>query len=205
MQQALAPDKMRVAFLLGAGCPLAIRIQDGTTTKPLIPDIQGLTQLIRDALPATDANGTTMASVLRRMEQDGKTSPNIEDIFSYLRTLHEVAGKAGVDGMTQDALAALDKRICELTTAKVNLPLPNADTPYHRLAAWIGGIRRSHPVEVFTPNYDLLTEQALEECRVPYFDGFVGSRRTFFDLAAMEQDILPLRWARLWKLHGSIN
>jgi hypothetical protein len=58
---------------------------------------------------------------------------------------------------------------------------------------------------MFTTNYDLLAEQALEENRVPYFDGFLGSRDTFFDLQAMEQDQLPIRWARLWKIHGSVN
>ncbi len=29
LQQALAPDKMRIAFLLGAGCPVSIRISEG--------------------------------------------------------------------------------------------------------------------------------------------------------------------------------
>lgn len=40
---------------------------------------------------------------------------------------------------------------------------------------------------------------------MPYFDGFAGACKPFFDLRAMEQDVLPPRWARLWKLHGSIN
>src|SRR3546814_16422857 len=35
--------------------------------------------------------------------------------------------------------------------------------------------------------------------------GFVGSSRPFFDQRAIEEDALPLRWTRLWKLHGSIN
>ena len=48
-------------------------------------------------------------------------------------------------------------------------------------------------------------EQALEEYRVPYFDGFAGALRPFFDLRGMEEDKLPSRWARVWKLHGSIN
>jgi SIR2-like domain len=69
----------------------------------------------------------------------------------------------------------------------------------------VNAVRRGNPVEIFTTNYDLLMEQALDECRVPYFDGFAGVRRPFFDLRAMEEDMLPPRWARLWKLHGSIN
>ncbi|MBE0427852.1 MAG: SIR2 family protein [Nitrospirae bacterium] len=61
------------------------------------------------------------------------------------------------------------------------------------------------PIEIFTTNYDLLMEQAFEDLRVPYFDGFAGVRKPFFDLRAMEEDQLPPRWAKLWKLHGSTN
>jgi hypothetical protein len=60
-------------------------------------------------------------------------------------------------------------------------------------------------IELFTTNYDLLLEEALEYYRAPFFDGFVGSRRPFFDLAAIENDQFPTRWMKLWKLHGSIN
>src|SRR5690606_13114180 len=87
---------------------------------------------------------------------------------------------------------------------KVDRSLPDHVTPYIQLAKFIEP-RRTNPVEIFTTNYDLLMEQALEEASVPYFDGFVGSRHPFFDLIAIEQDRIPARWARLWKLHGSIN
>ena len=60
-------------------------------------------------------------------------------------------------------------------------------------------------MELFTTNYDLSLEQALEERLVPYFDGFVGSDSAFLDLDSMSEDDLPPRWARLWKIHGSIN
>jgi hypothetical protein len=50
-----------------------------------------------------------------------------------------------------------------------------------------------------------LLEQALEEQQQPYFDGFVGSDSAFLDLESMIEDDLPPRWARLWKIHGSIN
>lgn len=63
-----------------------------------------------------------------------------------------------------------------------------------------------HPFsEIFTTNYDILIEQALERQQVPYFDGFVGSARPFFDQRAIEDGEIPKRWSRLWKLHGSIN
>jgi hypothetical protein len=88
---------------------------------------------------------------------------------------------------------------------KLNVNLPNQETPYHRLCNWIRSIDRKVAVELFTTNYDLLMEQALEDLEVPYFDGFVGSRRSFFDLQALEDNLIPTHWSRLWKIHGSIN
>src|SRR5690606_25378948 len=75
------------------------------------------------------------------------------------------------------------------------------------LALWIKNASRAHAVEIFTLNYDLLVEQALERNGVPYFDGFFGVHEAFFDGFAIENEanLLPTRWARLWKLHGSIN
>jgi hypothetical protein len=69
----------------------------------------------------------------------------------------------------------------------------------------VGGVQRDSPAEIFTPNYDLLFEQAFEHHSLPHFDGFVGSREPWFDLASIEHDTIPSRWTRLWKLHGSIN
>ena len=48
-------------------------------------------------------------------------------------------------------------------------------------------------------------EQALEDTSIPYFDGFVGSRQSFFDLRSVEDNLIPKHWSRLWKIHGSIN
>jgi hypothetical protein len=107
--------------------------------------------------------------------------------------------------MSAADLRLLDTKICESIATTVGKPLPEHTTSYHRFAAWINHIERINPVELFTPNYDLLLEEALENFNVPFFDGFVGAREPFFDLAAMEQDEVPSRWTRLWKLHGSIN
>lgn len=205
LQQALASDKMRVAFLLGAGCPVSIHVAVGQDTQPLIPDISGLTAKVCSKLHALDKYKDSFGTILKRLTDGGLAKPNIEEILSHIRSLHEVVGGGNIDGMSKATLVEIDTEICKVVTDVVNVTLPTDDTPYHHLAAWIGGIQRAHPVEIFTPNYDLLMEQALEERRVPYFDGFVGSYRTFFDLTSMEQDNLPPRWARLWKVHGSFN
>jgi hypothetical protein len=110
-----------------------------------------------------------------------------------------------VRGLTAENLDILDAKICEIIQQVADKTLPNDETPYHRVASWVDAVQRENPIEVFTTNYDLLMEQAFEDTRVPYFDGFAGVRKPFFDLRAMEEDILPPRWARLWKLHGSVN
>ena len=45
--QCLAPNKMRVGFFIGAGCSLSVEGADG---KPLIPEIAGLTKLVKTYL-----------------------------------------------------------------------------------------------------------------------------------------------------------
>lgn len=201
LQQALAPDKMRIAFLLGAGCPVSVRIPDGAGTKPLIPDIRDLTSLVNTELEQSAKHKENHAKVLNRLAANS----TIEDVLSHIRLLHEVVRDGNIDGLDRPALADLDAEICSITTKVVNVELPSCATPYHRLATWVGGIHRAHPVEIFTPNYDLLVEQAFEACKIPYFDGFIGSRQAFFDLASMENESLPARWGRLWKVHGSVN
>lgn len=207
LQQALAPDKMRIAFLLGAGCPVSIRVPDRQGERPLIPDIRGLTKLVEERLGQKEQFKTSYAKVKARFAGDAgePASPTIEDILSHIRVLQDVVRGGSIDGLDKASLSALDTEICGITTNVVGVDLPESETPYHHLATWIGGIQRAHPIEVFTPNYDLLVEQALETCKVPYFDGFVGSKQAFFDLTSMESDSLPSRWARLWKIHGSVN
>lgn len=204
LQQALAPNKMRIAFLLGAGCPMSIRVTSADGQNgPLIPDIAGLTRLVSESLAGDENLRGHYEVLLARFGANG--NPNIEGILSHLRALLDVVREGHIDGLTQTALQALDTRICEITSTAVGVQLPASDTPYHNLASWVSGIARMHAVEVFTPNYDLLVEQAFESHKVPYFDGFVGANEAFFDLPSIESDVLPSRWARLWKLHGSIN
>jgi hypothetical protein len=205
LQQALSSDKMRIAFLLGAGCPVSIQVSDGSGTKPLIPDIANLTRMVHERLSVSSINKEGYGQVVRRLESGGKANSTIEDILSHIRSLQEVVLSSTIDGLNNAMLSELDTDICKLITEIVKVDLPQTTTPYHQLANWIQGISRIHPIEIFTPNYDLLMEEALEVNRVPYFDGFVGSTHAFFDLPSIETDELPTRWARLWKLHGSVN
>ncbi|MBI5885284.1 MAG: SIR2 family protein [Deltaproteobacteria bacterium] len=203
LQQCLSSDKKPLGLFMGAGCPMAIK-PDGGNGLPLIPDIAGITKVVRNQLSTSEAHKTILETVEGHFKKDDRNDMNVEDMLSHIRALRAVAGKDKVRDLSAEELDKLDKEVCELILKLVDKVLP-IETPYHRIAAWVDAIGRERPVEIFTTNYDLLMEQAFEYRRVPYFDGFAGACKPFFDLRAMEEDMLPPRWARLWKLHGSIN
>jgi hypothetical protein len=178
----------------------------------LIPAVVELTKRVAEGLLALDkAPGATSAfkgnwdSLCKESKPSDGKEPTVEDVLTELRALANRRGSAEVLGMTKEALKELDGKICALITEQMEKPLPEHRCSYNRFASWIGGVYRTSPVEIFTPNYDLLFEQAFEQHPLPHFDGFVGSREPWFDLASIEHDAIPSRWTRLWKLHGSIN
>ncbi len=182
LRQTLSQNKKPLGFFLAAGCPLAVEMP--TYEWPLIPDIAGLTKFVTEELHSkVKKKKSKFDLLLEELIKTGKSNPNIEDILSFVRGLKQVSvGATDVRGLTEIDLAELETSICKQIVEKTNVALPNRETPYHQLAQWIHLIDRGDsPIECFTTNYDLLTEQAFEETGVAYFDGFVGSRQPFFD------------------------
>ncbi|MCP9750123.1 SIR2 family protein [Ferruginibacter sp. HRS2-29] len=204
LRQALSQDKKRIGFFISAGCPLAVDMPTGSW--PLIPAVQELTIKVNLKLKA--ATGTPENKydlLLKEIALANKNIENIEDILTFIRGLKNVSSGGNVRGFTENELELLEKNVCSEIASLLNVSLPDLNTPYHNLASWINSIDREVPVEIFTTNYDLLMEQAFEDNSVPFFDGFVGSRFPFFDLRAIEDNLIPKHWSRLWKIHGSIN
>lgn len=199
LRQSLSQDNESIGFFISAGCPLSVVMPDNK--YPLIPDVAGLTKFINEKLKGNEKYSV----LLTELEKAEKSKENIEDILSFLRSLLLVSKGGDVRGLCEQDLVDLEKDICAAIAEKLNVELPSHETPYHRLCKWIRSIDRKIAVELFTTNYDLLIEQALEDLEIPFFDGFVGSRRSFFDLRAVEDNLIPTHWSRLWKLHGSIN
>lgn len=212
LRQVLQNDKQRIGCFLGAGCPLGIYDATGKTSVVLIPSVIELTKRVAAGLLDSDSAAGSKTTfkvswdlLCGECKPDDGKDPTVEDVLTELRTLANRRGSAEVLGMTKKTLIELDDKICTLITEVMKQSLPTYRSSYNRFASWIGGINRSSPAEIFTPNYDLLFEQAFEQHPLPHFDGFVGSREPWFDLASIEHDAIPSRWTRLWKLHGSIN
>lgn len=196
LRQIIAQGRKRIGLLVGAGAP-AGTFPPGSN-QALIPAVAGLTEMIVAALKET--YGNTLAAVISEIEK-----PNIETILSRVRSLAGVIGKAKVHDLDGDGYRKLSEAICEQIGLIVNKPLFDGPSPYTEFVTWISGTGREHPIEIFTTNYDLLFEQALERAHVPYFDGFTGAHEPFFDPPSVANNDLPARWTRLWKLHGSLG
>jgi hypothetical protein len=197
-KHVLTHSKKKIGILLGAGAPVSINVGDKDNWIPLIPDIIGLTAIVRKCLEDKE---------LFAFDEIVKTiaNSNIELVLSRVRSLAEVIGEAEVHGLNASGYTALSVTICNKIKNVVNKSLPEGENPYSHLISWINGISRDYAVEIFTTNYDLLLEEAMEKARTPYFDGFSGSKTAFFDPSSISSNDMPPRWIRLWKLHGSIN
>lgn len=210
LTQILSQDKNPIGFFISAGCPLSINCGEDGKNIPLIPDMRGLQEHVQKTLTSNDNSNL---SVYDRFIKEYKNinqiveqkSLNLEQILSFIRSLISVAKGGLVRGFEEDELIELEQTICKCIVEKIKVDLPSKNTPYHNLTNWISSIDREQPIEIFTTNYDLLMEQALEDTNIPYFDGFVGSREAFFDLRSLEDNLIPKHWTRLWKIHGSIN
>ena len=211
LREIFANDRTRVGFLVGAGCPFSIpkprapdepKIETGAW-EGLIPNIAGLTDRVRQSL--TVDLPELHDKLTAYLSSQGFANANIEVILSKLRALINIVGDSTVHGLNGEELHNIEYYMCEKIAEAVRVSLPEGSNGYRSLSSWIKGLSRSHSVEIFTTNYDLLIESALEDDSITTFDGFSGSRQPFFDLSAIERDGLPSHWVKVWKLHGSVN
>ncbi|ARL61651.1 SIR2 family NAD-dependent protein deacylase [Burkholderia pseudomallei] len=203
LRQILSQGRKRIALLVGAGAPLAIRVDaEGRLSDAGAPLIPGVEDLTRAAIAGLDP---TQEAAVAAIREDLGANANIETILSRIRLLQQALGTTKVNGLDGAGYSDLGKVICEKIGTVVAATLPQDRNAYTELVAWVSGTLRAHSVEIFTTNYDLLFEEAFEHARAPYFDGFSGGSSPFFDSVSVASDDLPARWSRLWKLHGSIG
>ncbi len=203
IREQLASEKRRLAFFFGAGSSMAVGM----------PGIEALTTKVMERL--SGALKTDFQAILNELPQGS----NVEQALDRIRIYRELFGKdevkeiAGIKGA--GAARNLDLSVCQAISSCVRNDPAKELGPHIVFSQWLRALHcsRDFPVEIFTTNYDLLFERALERSGVPYFDGFVGSVAPFFVPECVEAEegktdepIYPPRtWTRLWKLHGSVN
>ena len=191
-----------IGFFFGAGTSCALGI----------PDISTLTSDVATALAGkSQETFTAIKDDLATLIPD--RTVNIEDVLNQLRRIRELTKESdtktyqGVCG--KDALSA-DGDICKAIYQIIMTKEAAADfSSTKRFFAWYNLLNRDFSKEVFTTNYDLVIEKALESSEIPYFDGFVGSYEPFFWQESVEHltkhGDLTKNWIRLWKIHGSLS
>ncbi len=187
----LATRSRHVCTFLGAGVGKACGL----------PDVSELQQHVLNDLKEDD----------RTVFERQLAGRNLEEALSRLRRISAlISGEETVDGLTAEQAERLDTAVCHAIIKA--LSIKDVDlTAILCLAAWVARADYHLPVELFTVNYDLLLETALERMRVPYFDGFVGTLEARFHTGLVEgspgsdAESIPAFFVRLWKLHGSVN
>jgi hypothetical protein len=198
----LSSEKRKLSFLFGAGTSMAVGL----------PGVIDLSSKIKSKLSGKEKDA------FEELEKSA-SSPNVENILNKLRGIREVIGGSEtehlykIEGKTFGQ--NFDFSICSYIAEFVTKSAATSVEPHLNFANWLFKYQanRQHPVELFTTNYDLLFEEAFEEKKIPYFDGFIGAINPFLIPESIEAEntrqqlhaYIPNGWLRFWKIHGSIN
>jgi hypothetical protein len=187
----LATRSRHVCAFLGAGAARACGL----------PDVSELQKKVLASL-----NSEERAAFKGQLDGRG-----LEQALSRLRRIATLLdGSDGkVDDLTSKKAAELDRAVCRCIVSALDLK-DGDNAPMLKFAAWAARSDYLLPLELFTVNYDLLLETALEALGVPYFDGFSGALRARFRTEVVEAEAnapggLPAFIVRVWKLHGSVH
>ena len=191
-----------IGFFFGAGTSCAFGL----------PNISNLTKSVKEELDATQLERITGLEKAV-IDLSGKTTITVEDLLNYIREIRALTNDRAdyeFNGVNGEQAKELDQSICRLIFKIIKSGTEKADVKeLRRFFGWYESFSRGFIKEIYTCNYDMLLEMAMEANRTPYFDGFSGSYEPFFSPDSLE--LFPSdndstnKWIRLWKLHGSLN
>lgn len=208
IQQILISDKKRIAFLFGAGSSLSRKNKKSL----VVPAIGQMTKQIVELVG--EANEKYKNALISIKEELG-SKYNIETILSNLEQKAKLIGKGDkLNSLNKEEFADLILKIKEQIRIMVSVHKVGGKDVNREIvtqlvqtdfAEWIKQAERKYPIEIFTTNYDFLLELALEHKEVPYYDGFCGSFRPFFNTESVEDIHFLHSQTKLWKIHGSLG
>ena len=189
-------------FLLGAGC--SSHVDDGVEKgisgmrnlyKGFFEENSGFEIAGREAEPLFDGNLEKMLEVMGAISVAEILKPIDDKIKEKINTVQAYIRRNIVDGMHS-------KEVLEF---------------YHDFYMKTVTRGRKNPINIFTTNYDLYSEQALDSLSFPYNNGFVGTYKRTFNPASYkyayveDMNLSKNVWERVpnfynvYKIHGSIS
>lgn len=184
LKEILATPK-QIGLILGAGVSKACGL----------PNIEDITKKVRGGLTKVKFN---------ELLDDSDTVENILNKTQQLIALLK-SGKE-INSLKEQDIINIEKAIKEIIFKELSIEVDTDN--FYKLVLWLNFINRDYEKEIFTLNYDLLVEKALERASLPYYSGFIGNVKPFFITDSVDdfQGIyVKQSWIKLWKLHGSLN
>jgi hypothetical protein len=200
LKQLLISDKKKIAFLFGAGTSLAKK----STNSKTVPAIGKMTEYIESELSKDALYKNAIEGIKKEIGEEKYT---IETLLSNIEQKRQIIGNGMLNGLNRDQFEELRNAIKKGIREKVSIheDIDMTDCIHVDFAEWIGKADRKHAIEIFTTNYDYLFELGLEYKSIPYYDGFTGSYRPFFDSTSIEDLHFLPKQMKLWKIHGSLG
>ena len=202
LQGLLTSDKKRIAFLFGSGTSYCKK-----GDLPNIPDMQKMTKQVESIL----LKDIKFKKAVNEIKGELNNNYNIETFLSSIEQKKEVIAKGNLNGLSKQDFDVLikktKKQIKEIVSIHDKVEKENkvGQLIHSDFAQWVGRANRKYPIEIFTTNYDYLFEMGLEYNGIPYYDGFTGSYKPFFNSDTVNDlDFLSTQ-TKLWKLHGSLG
>tara|TARA_R110002126_G_scaffold100897_1_gene232662 strand:- start:10941 stop:12281 length:1341 start_codon:yes stop_codon:yes gene_type:complete len=215
IQQILISDKKKIGFLFGAGSSLAKK----NNKSLVVPAIEQMTtDIVKEVGDSEEKYKTALASIKLELSDNY----NIETILSNLELKSKLIGEGDtLNSLNKSEFKELISKVKEKVRKIVSVhKTKNDDDPPEEInvtreiikelvqtdfAEWIGQAERKYPIEIFTTNYDFLFELGLEYKEIPYYDGFCGSFRPFFNPESVEDLNFLSNQTKIWKIHGSLG
>jgi hypothetical protein len=205
LQQLLISDKKKIAFLFGAGTSVAKK----SVNSKYVPAVTEMTEMIENYIVSID-NGKYKNSI-QEIKAELGNKYNIEIFLSNIEQKKQLIGNGKLNGLESldfDKLIKTTKEKIKEAVGIHNIIVREdllSELIHMDFAKWIARADRKFPIEIFTTNYDYLFELGLEGNGLPYYDGFTGSYRPFFDPGSIEDLSFLPNQTKLWKVHGSLG
>lgn len=220
-------DNKNLSFLIGSGCSS----YEYESSQIGIPIMIPLTKEFYET-EVFKSYKDDLKTKLKIDVEDDKFATNLELFLSTLHSLSFFLSKQSssdeneslkkVQNLIREARNFLLEKCLNETNSKSKKDEPSIDAPlldlykefYRKLLTRNSTLPR---LNIFTTNYDLYSERAMDDLGIHYVNGFTGGIQKFFNPAifnyalAEKMDLSQSKWGvidnffYLYKLHGSVN